>query len=304
MPPSRTRRLHQIPGGNWLVRQLLCLLALSGAATMAPAADVPRVISLAPSVTETIFALGAGDQLVGVSAHCDYPPAARAIDRVGTFVTPNVERILAAHPDVVLAVPSPGNQRPVEALRDLGLRVVVVDAHSVAELESAIVTIGDTVGRPAEARALVAGIEAQFNAVQARVAATPARGVLLLVGHSPLIAAGAGTVQDELIRRAGGINLAAGAGRGWPHVSIEFVIAAAPEVIIDTGMQDGSGSDTFWGAFPSLPAVHDGRVSGFAGDALLRPGPRIGEAVEALARRIHPERFDHAAPSPTAARIP
>jgi len=201
---------------------------------------------------------------------------------------------------VVIAVPSPGNQRPVEGLRDLGLRVVVVDAHSVAELEAAIVTIGETVGRPVEARALVARIEAQFDAVRARVAPAPPRRVLLLVGHSPLIAAGAGTVQDELIRRAGGVNVAASAGRGWPHLSIEFAIAAAPEVIIDTGMESAGGSDTFWRAFPSLPAVRDGRVSGFAGDALLRPGPRIGEAVETLARRIHPERFDHAAGSPTA----
>ncbi len=112
------------------------------------------------------------------------------------------------------------------------------------------------------------------------------------MGHSPLIAAGADTVQDELIRRAGGVNLAAGAGRGWPHVSIEFVIARRPRSSSIRAWQDGGGSDTFWGAFPSLPAVHDGRVSGFAGDALLRPGPRIGEAVEALARRIHPERFD------------
>ena len=281
---------------------LLWVVVLNGVATVAPvvAADAHRVISLAPSVTETIFALGAGDRLVGVSAHCDYPPAARTITRVGTFVTPNIERIIATHPDVVIAVPSPGNQRPVEGLRDLGLRVVVVDAHSVAELEAAIVTIGETVGRPVEARALVAHIEAQFDAVRARVALAPPRRVLLLVGHSPLIAAGAGTVQDELIRRAGGVNVAASAGRGWPHLSIEFAIAAAPEVIIDTGMEAGGGSDTFWRAFPSLPAVRDGRVSGFAGDALLRPGPRIGEAVETLARRIHPERFDHAAGSPTA----
>jgi len=294
--PARPRH---IATGIRLARQALCLLALNGVvATTTAAADVPRIISLAPSVTETIFALGAGDQLVGVSAHCDYPPEVRGIARVGTFVTPNVERILATHPDVVIAVPSPGNQRPVEALRDLGLRVVVVDAHSVAELEAAIVTIGETVGRAAEARALVARIEARFDTVRARVAEVAPRRVLLLVGHSPLIAAGADTVQDELIRRAGGVNLAAGAGRGWPHLSIEFVIAAAPEIIIDTGMQDGSGSDTFWRAFPSLPAVRDGRVSGFADDALLRPGPRIGEAAEALARRIHPERFGAVTPPP------
>ena len=296
--------LYGRPPSGWVARQLLWVVALNGVATMAPAADVQRVISLAPSVTETIFALGAGDRLVGVSAHCDYPPEVRGIDRVGTFVTPNVERILATHPDVVIAVPSPGNQRPVEALRDLGLRVVVVDAHSVAELEAAIVTIGETVGRAAEARALVARIEARFAAVRARVAEAPPRRVLLFVGHRPLIAAGAGTVQDELIRRAGGVNLAASAGRGWPHLSLEFVIAAAPEVIIDTGMEDGGGGETFWRAFPSLPAVRDGRVSGFAGDALLRPGPRIGEAVDALARRIHPEHVDPAAPSPTAAGAP
>jgi len=251
-----------------------------------------RIVSLAPSVTETVFALGLGDQLVGVSVYCDYPPAAQSIDRVGTFLTPNVEVILAKHPDVVIALPSPGNQSPVEALRRLGLKVVLVDPNTIAEIKESLVTIGRELGHEAEGRALVSRIEAQMTAVQGRIGDAPERKVLMIVGHTPPIAVGRGTFQDELIRMAHGINPAASAGGTWPHLSVEFVIASAPEVIIDTtmGNEEGTGSE-FWRTFSTLPAVKNNRVYGYKAYEVLRPGPRIGEAFEAVARFIHPERF-------------
>lgn len=293
---------------RWLCWQLterwaiptLPVVALIGllAAGLRPthAAEVQRIISLAPSVTETIFALGLGDRLVGVSVYCDYPPEAERIDRVGTFLTPNVEVIVAKHPDVIIAVPSPGNQGSVQALRRVGLKVVLVDPNTVAEIKDSLVTIGRELGHEAAARALVARIDAQIAAVQTRLADAPARKVLMVVGQTPLIAVGGGTFQDELIRMAHGNNLAAAAGGSWPHLSIEFAIAAAPEVIIDTSMgneeQVGAApAMDFWKAFPTIPAVHDGHVYGYKTYQVLRPGPRIGEAFDALARFIHPERF-------------
>ena len=195
-----------------------------------------RIVSLAPSVTETVYALGMGDKLVGVSVYCDYPPAAQRIDRVGTFLTPNIEAIVAKHPDVVIAVPSPSNQNPVETLQRLGLKVVVVEPNTIAEIEDAMVTIGRAIGREDAAHALVASIEARLAATRERLSGAPSRKVLMIVGQTPLIAVGRGIFQDELIRMAHGVNLGAEAGGSWPHLSLEFVIAAAPEVIIDTTM--------------------------------------------------------------------
>ena len=259
-------------------------------------AEPQRIISLAPSLTETVFALGLGDRLVGVSAYCDYPPAAADIDKVGTFLTPSIEAIVAKKPDVVLAIPSPGNRSGVESLQKLGIRVVVVDPNTLAETKNAILTIGEALDRKAEAQALLARIDAQFAAVAGKLGDVPQRRVLMVVGQTPLIAVGTGTFQNELIEQARGINVAAVAGSTWPHLSLEYAIAAAPQVIIDTSMGNeerpgAGGALAFWSAYPVIPAVRDTRVYGYKAYAVLRPGPRIGEAFEAIARFIHPEKF-------------
>jgi iron complex transport system substrate-binding protein len=277
-------------------RTLLVIVLAVVLARCAGAAEVQRIISLAPSVTETVFALGMGDRLVGVSVYCDYPPEAAKIDRVGNFLTPNLEAILAKRPDIIIAVPTPGNRGSVEALRGLGLRVLIVDPRTLAETEASLVVIGRAIGREAEGHALVARIEAGIAAVRGRLAGVPERRVLMVVGRTPLIAAGAGTFQDELIRMAHGKNLAAAAGGEWPHLSIEFAVAQAPEVIIDTtmGNEERAGAQAaldFWNAFPTMPAVQAHRVYGYKAYQLLRPGPRLAEAFEAIARAIHPDRF-------------
>jgi iron complex transport system substrate-binding protein len=255
-----------------------------------------RVISLAPSITETIFALGLGDRLVGVSVYCDHPPEAKRIDRVGTFLVPSVETILAKRPNVVLAVPSPGNQSSVDTLRRLGLKVVVLDPNTVAEIKEAIVTVARELEVEEKGRTLVSQIEGRMNQIRARLAGVVERKVLMVVGQTPLIAVGAPTFQDELIRMAGGVNVAAGAGNPWPHLTLEFAITAAPDVIVDTtmGNEERVGAEAalnFWSAFPTIPAVRAQRVFGYQAYQLLRPGPRLADALEALARFIHPERF-------------
>jgi len=272
------------------------IVAMAMFAARPSAAEPMRIVSLAPSVTETVFALGLGDRLVGVSIYCDYPPAAEHIDRVGTFLTPNVEAIIAKRPDVVIAVPSPGNQDGVESLRRVGVKVVTVDPNTVEEIKQSLITIARILGHEDRGRALVAAINERIDAVQGRLAGATPRKVLMIVGQTPLIAVGRGTFQDELIRMARGINLAAEAGSPWPHLSLEFVIAAAPDVIIDTtmGNEERAGAAAalaFWNSFPSIPAVRERRVSGYKAYQLLRPGPRIAEAFEMIARFIHPERF-------------
>jgi len=289
-----TRGRHNLAGILLVVGSMLWLTARAGLA-----AEPRRVVSLAPSITETVYALGAGDRLVGVSTYCDYPPEATRVPRVGSFLTPNIEAIIAARPDLVIAIPSPGNRNPVESLERLGLRVLTVDPESIAQTKAAILAIGDALGRAAAAGDLVTGIDARFAAVEARLRGVAARRVLMVVGHTPLIAAGAGTLQDELITRARGQNIARAASGMWPHLNLEFVIAAAPQVIVDTSMgnEERAGAAAtmeFWQAFPTIPAVRDRRIAGFGAYDVLRPGPRIGEAFATMARFIHPEAFAEA----------
>jgi len=274
------------------------LLLLCCAIGVAVAESPPqRIVSLAPSATESLFALGLGESVVGVSTYCDHPPEVRKIERVGTFLVPNVERILERRPDVIVAVPSPGNQTPVESLRRLGLRVVVINPDSVTEIEAALRVLGKELGRAEAAERLVASMREQIESVRKRVAGRPPRRVLMVVGHTPLVAAGKGSYADELIALAGGVNVAGAAGGGWPHLSVEFPLTAAPEVIVDTSMgNEEMTSDAaaleYWSRFPTIPAVRERRIHGAGAYVLLHPGPRIGEALTALARFIHPEAFE------------
>jgi iron complex transport system substrate-binding protein len=281
------------PARAWFL--VVCLFSLLHAA---PArAEARRIVSLAPSATEILFALGVGERVIGVSTYCDHPAETARIDKVGTFLSPNVERIVAKKPDLVIAVPSPGNQRAVESMQQLGLSVLVVDPDGVASILAAVQTIADAVGAPEAGRRLRKEIEARLRALQDRLAEATPRSVLMAVDRRPLIVVGAHTYQDELIRLARGINLGAKAGNQWPHVGLEFAVAQAPEVIIDTAMgnDDDASPMDFWRTFSTIPAVREGRVYGHRAFVLLRPGPRVAEALETVARFIHPEMFEEAA---------
>ena len=260
-----------------------------------------RIISLAPSITEILFALGVGDRLVGVSSYCDYPPAATQIDRIGTFLQPNVERILTKRPDLIIGVPSPDNRAPVERLETLGLRVLIVNPERIADIYAAIHTIADAVGVPERGDGLVAKLQRDVAAITAQLETAPRPRVLLLVGHAPIVAAGRGTYQDELITLAHGENLAAASGESWPTLTLESIVARAPEVIVDASMGSEEGADrdcalAFWQPYATIPAVRDHRIYGYRAYELLRPGPRVADTLAAMARYLHPDRF---APTPS-----
>ena len=270
---------------------MLVVLSVLTLATPAPAL---RVISLAPSVTETLFALGAGDEVVGVSTYCDYPPEVTKITRVGNFLTPNIEQIIALKPDVIIGVPTPGNEEPVKTLRSLGFKIVIVPADTVEQTRTSIAMIAHALARDADGRKLIEQFDARLTAVRQRLRGAPLRRVLMVVGQKPLVAVGSGTFQDELIRMAGGINVAGATKLAWPHLNLEAVIAWAPQVIIDTSMGTEENPQVlkFWKQFPSLPAVREQRLHAYRSYQLLRPGPRIPEALGMIARAVHPERYE------------
>ncbi len=284
--------------GLWLRRcaVVFCMCVTLGAVAAEAASPArPRVVSLAPSMTELAFALGVGEQVVGVTAQCDFPPEVRTLPKVGTFLAPNVEAVLALQPQLVLATPSPGNRRVVERLLHLGLRVLVVDPQSVAALAEVIRMVAAELGVPDRGQELSQRFSASIEEVRRRVARAQPRRVLFVVGRNPLIAVGHETIQDETIRLAGGVNVVT--AHGWPKVSMEFVLREAPDVVIDATMGTESTSDAtavaFWQWFSSVAATNNRRIVFFADDRVLRPGPRLPDGLRALARVIHPELFAH-----------
>jgi iron complex transport system substrate-binding protein len=268
----------------------LCLFVLA-AATSTDAASM-RIVSLAPSVTETLFALGAGSEVVGVSQYCDYPPQARELPRVGSFLTPNLEAILALRPTLVVGLELSSNLRQIRALSSMGYPVLLVSDDSLQQIDDSIEKIGVRIDRRREADQLVARIRAQIAAVKERLADTAPVRALMLVGHQPIVAVGTGTFLDELIRLARADNIADAAGEQWPHLSMEFIIAMRPQVILDGAMGSDPASSDLWQKYPAIPAVRDHRVYGYPQDPILHSGPRVGQSLEMIARMIHPEAFE------------
>ena len=266
------------------------LLALITLATARVATCAERIVSLVPSVTETLFALGVGDQVVGVSLYDDYPPAVMKLPKVGSFLTPNLEAIAALRPTIVIGRGISSNQREIRALRALGYETLMIEDDSLPEIEQSIRTIGTRMGKSREADAIIVGIEANVSDVRTRVHPYPARRALMLVGHQPIVAVGPGTFLDDLFKIAGADNIADATTQQWPQLSIEYIVAMRPEVIIDGQMGSDPASPTqFWQAYPTIPAVKNRRVVGYPEDPTLHPGPRVGATLEMIAKLIHPE---------------
>ncbi|HXR24039.1 MAG TPA: helical backbone metal receptor, partial [Candidatus Binataceae bacterium] len=226
------------------------------------------------------------------SQYCDYPPSVRQLPRVGSFITPNIEAIAALRPTLVVGLTTASALREIRALRAMGIATLMVDDGSVAAIEQSIIQIGDRIGRGARARELVRALREQVDAVQQRLRDQPRRSVLMVVGHQPMVAVGRGTFLDELLNLADAANIAAVSDQAWPRLSVEYIIASRPEVILDGQMgTDPSTPDSFWSKYPTIPAVQNHRVLGYPDDPTLHPGPRIGLTLDQLARLIHPAAF-------------
>jgi len=275
---------------------LLCCAQIAAPAMAADAPAVQRIVSLAPSVTETLFALGAGDQVVGVSQYCDYPAAATRLPRVGSFLTPNLEAIIGLRPTLVIGLGLSSDTRELEVVRATGCSVITVGDDSIRAIEASIQSIGDHIGRADAARAIVARLEARIASVRARVAGSRRLRVLMLVGHEPIVAVGRRTYLDDLLTIANSENIARASGRQWPELSIEYIIATRPDVILEGHMSpDSAAAGRFWDRYSTIPAVRNHRVYGYPDNPVLHPGPRVGDSLEMLAAMIHPARFPHAA---------
>ena len=267
-------------GAAPIARFPLSIVDDTGVAVEIPREPV-RIVSLAPSNTEILFALGLGDKVVGVTSACDYPEAVKKVDKIGDYNI-NIEAVVAKRPDLVVAVAD--LQMPViQKLRELKLRVVAVNPRTLDEVFHAIQVIGDVAGAGDAARRTADGLRARVAAVESKAAAIPADSrprVFVEIWNDPLMTAGAGTFVDDLVRRAGGRN-SVGHIEGWPQISPETVISGSTDVVILTCFNRSEVMARH--EWRKVPAVVSGRVFEIHPDLMVRPGPRLVDGLEALA---------------------
>ncbi|MBI3947234.1 MAG: ABC transporter substrate-binding protein [Armatimonadetes bacterium] len=253
-----------------------------------------RVVSLAPDVTETVCALGARDRLVGIDTASDYPPEVKRIPRVGDFLTPSTERILALRADAVIVSSGTADAASAAEMQArFRAPVFVVNQRRLEDVPRNARRFGRLLGLGARAEALAARLEARLAAVSKAVAGRPRRKVFLEVWHEPLTTIGPRTFLDDLVRLAGGENVAGAARQEYPTISLEALLAAEPDVYIVTthGGKVAGGDPARRPGFQGLRAIREGRVRRVPADPVLRPTPRLAEGAELMARAIHPEAF-------------
>ena len=259
-----------------------------GRAVRLPAV-VARVVSLAPSSTEIVYALGAGARVVGVDRYSNFPAAVAAVEKVGNDTEPSLERIVALHPDLVLTATSANSRATTEALQHVGIAVYVSSPNRLEDVYADVARIGLALGRGDEGTRLAAELRARVARVEARVGAAPRTRAAVVVWSEPLILAGKGSHVDDMVRAAGGDNVAGDSAQPYPTFSVERLIARAPEVLVTGVYADGKNSaEALARHLPMLPAVRDHRVHTVDGDLLFRPGPRVVEGIERLAALLHP----------------
>lgn len=258
-------------------------------------ADPQRVVALAPSITEIVYALKCQDRLVGVSLHSDYPPEAGQLPQVGSYVNLNVERIATLRPDLCIAIKDGNPLTAVEQLESFGISVYAVDPRDLETVMESVVAIGDLLGAQANAHAVVDQMRERMHRVAERLArSTTKPKVFFQIGVTPIVSVGSDTFIDKLITTAGGINVAAGA-TPYPRFSQEQVIGLAPEVMIVSSMDRAAVFEQVlneWRQWPAIPAVRNNALFIAPTNLFDRPTPRLVEGLELLARLIHPELFE------------
>jgi len=256
-----------------------------------------RIVSLVPSVTETLFAIGAQDVLVGVTDFCNYPAAARQKPSVGGMLAPSLETIVVLKPDLVIATIAGNREETFTQLARLKIPVYVVNPTRLADVLDLISRLGALTSHEAEAARLTASLGARIEAVSRSVAGLRRPRVLYVLWPDPLIVPARATLVSELLVLAGGDSVTAGGGDGYPRYSLEAAVARSPEVIILASHNTGQGpiERDKWERFTELPAVKSGRVYTVSGDLMHRYGPRLVDGLEQLGRLIHPEAFKEAA---------
>jgi len=256
---------------------------------------VRNIVTLAPDLTETVYALGLGERLAGDTTYCDSPPAAKDKPHVGAPQNPSLEAIVALHPDLVLATTSINSPQTADALAAVGIAVYTSDPHTVRGMLDSIARMADLMGAGEQGATLVAQLQARLDALHARLADLPLVHVLFVVWEDPLITIGPSTFIADALRWAGAESVIV-AKQNWPQVSIEEIVRLQPEFIVLTPNHDESSTAHQIAdlrtrpAWKGLRALEMGHV-GVVGEEFIRPSPGLIDAIEQLAHELHPEAF-------------
>ncbi|MFO7496277.1 MAG: cobalamin-binding protein [Desulfobacterales bacterium] len=255
-------------------------------------ADPRRVVALAPSITEIVYALGCEDRLVGATRFSNFPPAAKRLPRVGSYVHLDLERIVALAPDLCIAVKDGNPKAVIQRLEALQIPVYAVNPVNLGAIGDTILEVGELLNARQPAERLVAEMNARIEAVKSRVAGSRSRPrVFFQIGIAPIVSVGSQTFIHELIVAAGGTNVTAGAV-AYPRFSREETFALAPEILIITSMDRNESAlkaKVDWQQWPEIPAVRDQRIHLVDSDLFDRASPRLVDGLELLVGLIHPQ---------------
>jgi len=271
-------------------RAALIAFAALAACHRSGARGAMRVVSISPSMTEAVFAIGAGALLVGRSRFCDYPPEVARLPAVCGFADPSLEAIVALKPTLVISARGPAGAALAQALEAQGIDVYAPETESIPQIEAALEELGRRLSHEQGAQAAVGTIEEARRRVTAAVAGRPKVRAAFLFDVAPVFAAGPGSFADELVREAGGENVVKEGG-AYPPLGLEQLLRLDPDVILDGSSDKPDASrvvqkrdDPGWS---KLRALREGRVRALAASVVLRPGPRIGQGLIAVARALH-----------------
>lgn len=251
-----------------------------------------RIVSMAPNITEILFALGLENRIAGVTRFCNYPSAARNKPSIGGFVNPSIEQIVLLRPDLIIATADGNRKETIIRLEQLGLPVYVIKPVSVKGTLDAIIHIGSITCRQDAAHTLVGHLNQRIHRVAALTESLKKPRIFVQVGMDPIVTIGNKTVLHEVVTLAGGENVAGKQKINYPRYGIEAVLDSAPDVIILSTMEWGNNieqAQAFWRRWPRIPAVQNNRIFYIQADLLYRSSPRLIDGLEQLAQLFHPE---------------
>ncbi len=253
---------------------------------------VQRIVSLAPGITETLYALGLEDKIVGVTTFCDWPARAVEKEKVGGFINPSLEKIVSLKPDLILATADGNRKDTVRQLERLGLTVYVTNPSDTSGIMRGIAHIGEITGKKQQAKELIAQLRRRLDNIAAQIKEKQKPRVFFQIGLEPVISAGRGALINEAIERAGGVNVAGQSAARYPRFSAEGIAAAQPDIILLApmrGEKELKAGKAFWERLSAVTAVRQGRIYAVDTDLISRASPRIVDAIEQMALIFHPE---------------
>ncbi|MBM4305741.1 MAG: cobalamin-binding protein [Deltaproteobacteria bacterium] len=253
-----------------------------------------RIVSLAPNITEILFSLGLDEEVVGISIHCNYPEKVKTRPRVGSYISLNFERIVSLKPDLIIATGAGNTKEMVDRLERLGFPTFVIFPKRFDDVIQSILNVGQLVSKEKEALSMTESMSKRKGRIIELTRGLSGPKVFLQIGESPIVTVGKGSFADDLIRLAGGENVAGNDREMYPRLGMEEILKRSPEVILISSMRPGGDYERAlreWERWKTIPAVKQGRIHLIDSDLIDRPSPRIIDGLEEMARWIHPERF-------------